>query len=180
MQFARKFGVVIILIAMLLFIVSQFGSCNGGEEERNKPRPSVNKEYEPAFRHEGDLRIIDEATGDTLAELPMETAKTQEEIQYGMMFRKSFSPGFYGMLFFMPEERMQSFWMRNTYVPLDIVYIGKDQKIVSIAHNAKPLDDTSLPSEGPALYVLEVPAGFCMSRGIESGDQVMWTENDPS
>ena len=58
------------------------------------------------------------------------------------------------MLFIREREERQSFWMRNTYVPLDIIYIASDSSIVSMVENAVPLSDMGLPSKGPALYVL--------------------------
>lgn len=179
MQFARKFGIILLLAAMALFILVQtgiFGGDTPSPRPNNAHRPSTNTISEPRFRHDGDLWITDATSNDTLAALKMETAKSQEEIQYGMMFRKGFSPEYYGMLFFMREEKMQSFWMRNTYVSLDIVYINSDNEIVSIVHDAEPLSDTSLPSEGPALYVLELPGGYTAANNIGQGDIVNWSE----
>lgn len=179
MQAMRKIGVAAILVAMVLYIFLQVGSCNN-ESAQPVNRPSQQTTSGPSFRLGGHLNILDDQTGDTLfANLPIELAKTAEEIQYGMMFRKNFNPYPYGMLFFMPREEPQSFWMRNTYVPLDILYINEAHEIVSIVHQALPLNDQSLPSDGPARYVLEVPGGFCITRNIEAGDRVEWTELQP-
>lgn len=178
MQFARKFGVIFIGVALLLFIFMQFGSCDRqpSENGRNRvaPQPATSEAYEPKFRQDGEAWIVAEATNDTLASVPIEAAQTDEERQYGMMFRKSFSPVQYGMLFFMGEERIQSFWMHNTYIPLDIVYIDNENRIVSIVNNAEPLNDRPLPSERPASLVLELPGGFCLARNINAGDIVHW------
>ena len=67
--------------------------------------------------------------------------------------------------------------MKNTRMALDILYIGANGTIVSIAENARPYDETSLPSQAPAQYVLEIPGGMCAARGIQVGDSVSWTQD---
>ncbi|GGH65368.1 DUF192 domain-containing protein [Phaeocystidibacter marisrubri] len=183
MQFARKFGVILVLAAMALFIVSQFGSCNReSAPTRNKDGnsgsgTSKSQPYEPKFREDGSVWITKAETGDTLVALPLEITRSEEERQYGMMYRRSFKPDFYGMLFPMGEERLQSFWMRNTYMGLDILYINNKREIVSMVNNAKPLSDAPLRSEAPASYVLELPAGYSLSHGVAVGDKVSWYDN---
>lgn len=180
MQFARKFGIVLVLAAMALFIVAQFGSCkrnNAGSTNTEKTTtPANSASYEPKFRHDGNAWITSAETSDTLADLPLEIVRTDADRQFGMMYRKSFNPNFYGMLFIMDDERLQSFWMRNTYVGLDILYVNSNREIVSIVQNAQPLNDAQLRSEGPAKFVLEIPAGFSMKYGIKSGDKLHWKE----
>ena len=142
------------------------------QEERKKPGNTM---IEPTFTHEGNLQLL---RGDsTLADLQIEVAATANELQYGMMYRKSV-PENTGMLFLMPYEEMQSFWMRNTYVSLDIIYINKAGEVVSIQKNAKPLNDQSLPSEGPALYVLEVAGGYTDRVGLQKGDRFVARDLD--
>ena len=62
--------------------------------------------------------------------------------------------------------------MKNTMISLDIIYLDKDKKVVSIAKNAKPYDETSLPSEAPAMYVLEINGGLADKWGVDKGDRV--------
>lgn len=81
----------------------------------------------------------------------------------------------HGMLFIFPDMDYRSFYMKNTKIPLDIIYVSKDKTIVSIQKNAKPMDETSLPSEGPAKYVLEVNAGLSDKWGLEQGDKIDFT-----
>ncbi len=77
-----------------------------------------------------------------------------------------------GMLFIFPHEGMLSFWMKNTPLPLDIIYINTDFTIVHIAENTAPYSTANIPSQHPAKYVLEVNGGFCRQHGIVAKDRV--------
>lgn len=129
---------------------------------------------EPTFRHDGKLSLI---TSDSSyrTEIDIEIVKQPEEIMQGLMYRKSMKDD-QGMLFDMPVEEPQSFWMKNTYIPLDIVYINGFGEIVSIQANTTPLSTQSLPSELPAKYVLEVNAGFMERNDYKEGDKIIFTQ----
>lgn len=142
----------------------------------NKTIDPVVTTYEPKFREDGLLWFLDESGKDTIVRITVEVAKTDEEIQYGMMYRKSMDEN-RGMLFLMKHERPQSFWMKNTFIPLDIIYINAQYRIVSIQKDAQPLSETSLPSFEPALYVVEVNAGFCDRHNVKVGDKVHFFHN---
>lgn len=101
----------------------------------------------------------------------VEIANTPERRQLGLMYRKDL-PHDHGMLFLFPQETPQSFWMKNTVLPLDIIYISAARTIVSIAKNTTPFSEQPIPSGQPAQFVLEVNAGFCERHGIVSGDRV--------
>jgi len=89
----------------------------------------------------------------------------------GLMYRESL-PQDQGMLFVFPAAQIQSFWMRNTFIPLDIAFISSEGIIVDIQH-MKPVDESVLyTSSAPALYALEVNAGWFASHGIEVGASV--------
>jgi uncharacterized membrane protein (UPF0127 family) len=90
----------------------------------------------------------------------------------GLMFRKSLAPD-RGMLFKFPAPREVAFWMRNTLIPLDIIYIKADGRVLSIVRNARPLDETPLPSGGPILGVLEVAGGRAAEIGLLPGDRIV-------
>jgi len=102
----------------------------------------------------------------------VEVADSAQEREYGLMCRKSLAAD-RGMLFIFPKADYQAFWMRNTLIPLDIVYIGADGKVVSIVRNARPLDESPLPSGGPALGVLELAGGRAAQIGLLPGDRVV-------
>jgi uncharacterized membrane protein (UPF0127 family) len=92
-----------------------------------------------------------------------------------MMFRKTLLPN-HGMLFVFNTEEPQSFWMRNTFLPLDIIYLDKEGNVVSIQKNCKILNDNPLPSEKPAMYVLEINGGLSDNLGITIGSKAMWRD----
>ena len=101
----------------------------------------------------------------------VETADTDESRARGLMFRREVAPGT-GMLFDMGITRDVAFWMHNTFVPLDIVFISEKGKVVSIAHGAKPQSDTRIPSESPVRFVLELPTPEAKRIGLAIGDRV--------
>ena len=105
----------------------------------------------------------------------VELALTREEQALGLMFRESL-PQDHGMLFVFPGEAPRSFWMRNTRIPLDILYFDAELKLVSIIEHARPCAVTSCPgypSEGPARYVLELNAGKAAELGVGKGDPLV-------
>ena len=114
---------------------------------------------------------MESPASDTLAVFDIEIAEQPTERNYGMMYRKSMDPNM-AMLFIMDREEPQSFWMKNTYVSLDIIYINENMEVVSIQKNARPLDETSLPSGEPAKYVLEVKGGLSDKLNLKKGDKI--------
>ena len=101
----------------------------------------------------------------------VEIADDEAERQNGLMNRPSMGPD-RGMLFEFEDERDRAFWMHNTYIPLDIIYIDGAGKIVSIAANATPFSETPIPSMGAAKGVLELNGGRAAALGIQPGDTV--------
>jgi len=101
----------------------------------------------------------------------VELATTPEARQLGLMYRDALEPGT-GMLFIFPHLAPQSFWMRNTKIPLDILFIDEAEKIVRLHARTTPFSEASLPSGAPVRYVLEVPGGWCAGNGVAEGDTV--------
>jgi uncharacterized membrane protein (UPF0127 family) len=108
---------------------------------------------------------------DLVEPLQVEIADDDHERATGLMFRKSMDAD-KGMLFVWPHAEARSFWMHETYIPLDLLFI-REGRVVSIAPWAKPLDDTPLPSGEPADMVLEVNGGWTIERGVTVGDRVV-------
>ena len=101
----------------------------------------------------------------------VELATNDAERERGLMYRKSMPEG-HGMLFDFGYAQPTAFWMHNTYISLDIIFIGPDGRIIRIAENAKPMDDTLIPSGGLVRGVLEVIGGTSHKLGIKAGDKV--------
>jgi hypothetical protein len=114
------------------------------------------------------LEIVSKSGVHTFA---VEMAVTPEEQAKGLMFRRGLPEG-QGMLFDFHREQPAAFWMKNTYVPLDMIFIRADGRILRIAENTVPLSETLVRSGGPVRAVLEVVAGTAQKLGIAPGDRV--------
>jgi uncharacterized membrane protein (UPF0127 family) len=101
----------------------------------------------------------------------VEIADDPAERARGLMFRRSMAPE-RGMLFDFGSDQPVSFWMRNTYIPLDMIFIRADGSVDSIAERTTPLSERSVRSKGPVRYVLEINAGLSRQLGIRAGDPV--------
>jgi uncharacterized membrane protein (UPF0127 family) len=105
--------------------------------------------------------------------LKVELADTPRERAYGLMCRTSLAPD-HGMLFdFGAPLEDAAFWMRNTLIGLDIVYIAPDGRVLSVARNARPLDESPIPAGGEVRAVLEIGAGRAAELGVAPGDKVV-------
>jgi uncharacterized membrane protein (UPF0127 family) len=124
--------------------------------------------FGPANAAEATLEIVSKNGVHPFA---VELAVNDEERTRGLMFRKELPEG-RGMLFDFKQEQAVSFWMRNTYVPLDMIFIRADGRILRIAENTEPLSEKLIPSGGPVRAVLEVIGGTARKMGIAPGDRV--------
>jgi len=97
-----------------------------------------------------------------------EVVSRRDDVRRGLMFREHL-PEDQGMLFLMREEKVQTFYMRNTLIPLDMIFIGRDKVVVGVVENAVPLDETSRDVGKPSLYVLEVNGGWTRKHGVGAG-----------
>ena len=103
----------------------------------------------------------------------VEVAKTTEEQAMGLMYRNKLAPD-RGMIFPFDPPRDASFWMRNTLIPLDMIFVRADGSIANIAANTVPYSEEPVPSDGPVKAVLEIAGGRSAELGIEPGDIVKW------
>lgn len=101
----------------------------------------------------------------------VEVVRAWPDIERGLKYRHHM-PTDHGMLFLMGEEDVHSFWMRDTYIALDMLFIGRDMRVAGVVANAEPLTDTSRAIDKPSLYVLEVNAGWAAAHGVTAGARV--------
>jgi uncharacterized protein len=117
------------------------------------------------------------AAGGEPVTVTVELARTEHQIRRGLMYRQHLPPR-HGMLFLMPQEAVHSFWMVNTLIPLDMIFIGTDMSVVGVIENAEPLTSTSRTLGVPSRYVLEVNGGFSAQHGIGAGARVRFLNVD--
>jgi len=125
----------------------------------------------PALRA-AEMQPLDIVTANGKHSFSVELARTREEQDKGLMFRRELPDG-QGMLFDFTTEQTVAFWMENTYISLDIIFINGDGRIRRIAENAEPLSKATIPSDGPVRAVLEVIGGTARKLGIKEGDRVV-------
>ncbi len=124
-----------------------------------------------AARAAGGLEKLSLVTASGPHPFAVEVMRTEPEREKGLMFRRSLAAD-RGMLFDFGKVEPVMMWMRNTYIPLDMVFIGPDGRVVSTAQNAEPLSERIIPSNGAVLSVLEVNAGTVAKLGVQPGDRV--------
>ncbi|MGB3753373.1 MAG: DUF192 domain-containing protein [Parerythrobacter sp.] len=112
-------------------------------------------------------------SGDTTHDFTVEIATTPAEQSKGLMFRTQLGPN-EGMIFPRDPPDLASFWMKNVPIPLDIIFVGADGRIINIAAMTTPYSLDSVSSEGPTALVLELRGGRAAELGIEAGDRVAY------
>lgn len=162
----RNISLIVILIA-IAGLVLYFSQKSGSETEAGTQSEAI----DIPFRKQGELFFTSQQNGDTLAMIDIEVADNDQLRARGLMYRRTL-PENAGMLFIQSLEEMQSFWMKNTYIPLDILFVNRDKEIVTIHANTTPLKEWNYASTKPAIYVVEVNAGFSNRHGINIGDRI--------
>jgi len=132
------------------------------------------KPVEVNFKKEGELKLYKSQSDSLIVKLDIEIADTDYDIQTGLMYRSSMQDD-RGMLFVFPTMQQRYFYMRNTKFPIDLIFLDNNNFIVSFQENAKPFDESSLPSVVPAQFVLEVNAGLAEKWLLEIGDRMDYT-----
>jgi uncharacterized membrane protein (UPF0127 family) len=119
---------------------------------------------------DGPTATVHTADGSTVR-MALEVMDTPATRERGMMYRTSLAED-HGMLFVFPDEVEHAFWMKNTLIPLDMVFIAGDGRIVGIQADASPLTTASRSVGKPSRYVLEVNGGWAARHGIRAGDRI--------
>lgn len=153
------------MLISFLFVLLLF-SCKSEPKKVIKTEPI-------AFKKEGELTVFKSKTDSIIAHLNIEIADSEYETQTGLMYRQSME-NTQGMLFIFSDVAMHSFYMKNTEFPLDLIFIKEDLSIASFQENAQPLNESSLSSQVPVQYVLEVNAGLVSTWGMQVGDSLAY------
>jgi uncharacterized membrane protein (UPF0127 family) len=146
-------------------------SCGGKVSPEDASQEADETAVVIEFREDGRLSIARD--GEAYVNLAIEIAENDSTRMRGMMQRQSM-PDDSGMLFIFETEEDRAFWMANTPLPLDLIFVSADSMIISIKKYVQPLSAQNVPSEGPAQFVLEVIAGYSDSKGIIEGDKLSW------
>jgi hypothetical protein len=153
-----------LLIGSVLLCLALLGCPSNGDQNTI--------ETGTEFAKEGTLAFL-QPSGDTLRTIDIEIADTPEERERGLMFRRSM--GYTrGMLFIFDTADEGGFWMKNTAMPLDIIFVAPDSQVVSIAERTRPFSEESIDPEGPKQFVVEVRAGFVNRFGITDSTRIRW------
>jgi len=121
---------------------------------------------------EGELQFL-RGDGSIAASITIEIAVTPEARVKGLMERW-FLPEHHGMLFIFDAPEIQRFWMHNTPLSLDMIFVDENGRILNLAESTTPMSKQTYSSRGPAQYVVEVRAGFCRRAGIQEGMSIQW------
>ena len=129
------------------------------------------------FKKEGELRIHNVETDTIQASFNIEIADDEYQRQTGLMHRESMKDD-QAMLFIFDDVDFRSFYMKNTYISLDIIYFDADGKLISVQSRTEPMSEASLPSKAPAKYVLEVNAGLTEKLNLLIGDRIEYNTTE--
>jgi len=154
---------------LLALIVMGVSSC------KNEPKNEI-KTTTIGFTKEGQLQLFDSTTTSEKVVMDIEIADSDYETQTGLMYRDAMGEH-QGMLFIFPNVAVHSFYMKNTKIPLDILFIDNQQKVVTISENTTPYDEAGISSEVPIQYVLEINAGLTKKWQLQVGDSIAFTKD---
>lgn len=117
------------------------------------------------------VRAVFENGAQTSAVVRLEVAAGESERQKGLMFRKSMAPD-HGMLFVFKDEGVRTFWMKDTFIPLDIIFVDKEWKVAGMLTDVPVLNSEKRGIEKPSRYVIELNAGAAARLGVREGSRV--------
>ncbi|MFA6128005.1 MAG: DUF192 domain-containing protein [Bacteroidales bacterium] len=160
---------LLLLVIFIMAIVYKPGR-DSGRMIRNQNNFTTSTSSEPDFNKQGELTFL-KADSTEVVKIDIEIADDDDKRERGLMYRREMEMN-HGMLFIFAEEDQRSFWMKNTYLPLDILYLDARKKIVRIHENVATLNETPILSDFPAKYVVEVNAGFTALYRLQTGDMM--------
>lgn len=162
-------GAILLTLVAVFLIVSNIFMNERSTPPADTPAAEGTRDV---FREDGTVTFTS-ADGLTLGAIVVEIADNDIAREQGLMGRRTMRDD-RGMLFLFDRPEPRSFWMANTPLPLDILFIDANQRIINIHRNTRPFSEESLPSAAPAQYVVEVNGGWCDRNGVKEGDAITW------
>jgi hypothetical protein len=170
------------VLAIAFAAVLCAGCGRADEPQRRAPEPAARAAAEAEAEPEADVSgpaVVFRPAGRPEARVAVEVARTQRQTQRGLMYREHLPPDG-GMLFLFARPKVQSFWMKNTLIPLDIIFVSSEMVVVGVVENAEPSTTGSRTVPGAvSQFVVEVNAGWAREHGIAAGVPVEFVGVDP-
>lgn len=172
----RKKSFRIITFIIIVFVAIFLVFTNILRDSKSKENQQTVQNYSAfEFTKQGELTFTSSDSG-FIAKIDIEIAEDDDSRGQGLMYRNKLLKS-QGMFFIFNREQPQSFWMRNTPLSLDMLFVNKNNEIVKIHKDTTPFSESSYASFKPAIYVVEVIAGYTDTYGIEEGDKIVWRRN---
>ncbi|MCX7878830.1 MAG: DUF192 domain-containing protein [Ignavibacteria bacterium] len=168
----KKILIRFIIISPLIY---GFSACKKETDDVRIDSTVKEDSQKIPFKKQGEVYFQD-SLKNLIKKIDVEIAETDETRHLGLMFREGMTED-QGMLFIFPDEEIQGFYMKNTVISLDIIFVNSRKQIVKIHKNTEPFSEKTLSSVKPCLYVIEVVSGFCSKYGIKEGSYIDWRRN---
>ena len=162
------------LTCVLMVMICLLFACRGESKSPDAQADSTQAAMY-RFRHDGMLDVIAK-DGKPKASFRIEIVEKQDEVMRGLKNRESMDDD-QAMLFIFPRVDYYEFWMQDTYMPLDMLFMSADETIFKILENAKPFSEERITPEQPNSFVLEINAGLAKKLDIKIGDKISWKRN---
>jgi hypothetical protein len=170
----RNTTAIVGTLFLILILVAVLTIQPGGKSTSTyTPRTEPSQPTAYMFKKQGELRFLTPKQ-DFIAGIDIELAQNESQRQLGLMYRDTMAEN-QGMLFVFDNEEVRSFWMKNTILSLDIVFVNALNEIVTIHKYTTPYSEETYESTKPAKYVIELNAGYTDKRKISVGDRVSWS-----
>jgi len=162
-------GTVLLILALVAVLTIQPG---GKPTSTYKPQTEPSQPTAYMFKKQGELRFLTRKQ-DFIAGIDIELAQNESQRQLGLMYRDTLAEN-QGMLFIFDNEEVRAFWMKNTILSLDMIFVNTRNEIVTIHKYTTPYSEETYESTKPAKYVIEVNAGYTDKQKISVGDRISW------
>ena len=163
-------GTIFLILALVAVLTIQPG---GKPVSTYTPRTEPSQPTAYMFKKQGELRFFTPKQ-DFIAGIDIELAQNESQRQLGLMYRDTLAEN-QGMLFVFDNEEARAFWMKNTILSLDMIFVNAHNEIVTIHKYTTPYSEETYESTGPAKYVIEVNAGYADKRKISVGEHISWS-----